>query len=137
MKFNKGKCQILQVERDNHEYIYRLGNERLESRPAKRDLCVLVHGKLNMSQQCPGSQKGQPCPGGIRHSITSWAWEGIVPLYSQVGQPHLEYFVQFWVPQYKTTELLESIQRRATKVTKGPKKPSKDGLVSSVWRKGG
>ncbi|KAJ7425501.1 hypothetical protein WISP_23178 [Willisornis vidua] len=50
MKFNKKKCWILQ-----------LVNEILGSSATERDLGVLVDGKWNMSQQCPGRQQ---CPGG-------------------------------------------------------------------------
>ncbi|TRZ23857.1 hypothetical protein HGM15179_003248 [Zosterops borbonicus] len=67
----------------------RLGNERLDSSAGERDLGILVCGQLNMSQQCPGSQEGQPCPGDIRHSITSQTREGIVPLCSGVASPRV------------------------------------------------
>ncbi|KAJ7415510.1 hypothetical protein BTVI_37861 [Pitangus sulphuratus] len=101
LKFNKGKYWILQLGWGHPGCLHRLGNEILESSAIERDLGVLVDSKLNMNQQCPGSQEGQLCPGGIWQSITSWSREGIVPLCSALVWPHLAYCVQFWAPQYK------------------------------------
>jgi len=40
--------------------------------------------------------------------------------YSELVRPLLEYCVSFWAPQYKSnTELLETMEERATKMTKG------------------
>ena len=55
--------------------------------------------------------------GSIKRNVTSRSREAILPLYSALKRPHLEYCIQFRGPQHqKDTELLKLVQGSATKM---------------------
>ncbi|GAB0179881.1 mitochondrial enolase superfamily member 1 [Grus japonensis] len=96
MKFNKRKCKVLHLGRNNPIHQGMLRATQMENCLAENDLGFLVDTKLNMSQQCAlAAKKANGILGYIRQSRLR---EMILLLYSALAKPHLEYCVQFWAP---------------------------------------
>ena len=119
----------------NPKHKHRLDGEWLESSPEEKDLGVLMHEKLHMSRQCaPAAQKATRVLGCIKSSVGSRAREGILPLDSALVRPHLESCVQPWSSQHKKDmDVLERVQRRATKMMIGLEYLSYEDRLRELW----
>jgi len=99
---------------------YSLGDDLLESSSSGRDVAVLGDYKLTMSQQCAlVAKKANGILGCIKKSVDSRSRK-VLPLYSALLRPQLQYCVQFRAPQFmKDEELLERVQRRSMRMIRG------------------
>ena len=110
MLFNFGKCKCLHTGPGNTGMNYEMGGTILSKTV-----------KEKASEQCRiAASKGNQVLGMIRRNIIYKEKSLIVPLYKAIVRPHLEYYIQAWSPYLrKYIDMLEKIQRRATKLFPG------------------
>ena len=86
MSFNKGKCRVLHLGRNNSMHRCRFYADLLGRNSAEKDLDVLIDNRLATS----------PCGilGYIKKSVASMSMEMILLFYSALWRLHLESYVQ-------------------------------------------
>ena len=116
MLFNFGKCKCLHTGHGNLDVNYKMGYIVLGTTEKENDLGVTISAEV--SEQCGiAVSKGNQILGLIRRNITYKDKKLIIPLYKAIVRPHLEYCIQAWRPyRKKDIDILERIQRRATKI---------------------
>jgi len=118
MKFKKNKCKVLHLRKQNPGVQHRLGSTWLGSSCVERDLEVLVHSKLNMSEQCAAAAKqANTLLGCINKRITSRDKEVIIPLYSECLSVHIWNTMFIFGP---------AMQKRCGQAGEGPEQGHKD-----------
>ena len=124
MLFNFGKCKCLHIGPGNTNMTYEMGGSILSTTVKEKDLGLIgvtMNANMKVSEQCRiATSKGNQVLGMIRRNISYKDKSLIVPLYTAIVRPHLEYCIQAWSPYLrKDIDMLEKIQRRATKLIPG------------------
>lgn len=121
MLFNIDKCKVLHFGYHNILSSYELGGQVLAVAEEEKDLGVLVSSDLKVASQCAkAASSANRMLGVISRSFCCKSIEITLRLYKALVRPHLDYCVQVWRPHYqKDIDLLEKVQRRATRMVEG------------------
>ena len=120
MLFSFGKCKCLHTG-PNTGMNYEMGGTILSKTVNEKELGVTMNANMKVSEQCRiAASMGNQVLGMILRNITYNEKSLIIPLYQEIVIPHLEYCIQAWNPYLrKDIDMLEKVQRRATKLIPG------------------
>ena len=117
MKFNADKCKFLHLGNQNPRYEYRMCDTCLEAVREEKDLCVIVDEKLKFdTHTVTQANKANRVLGLIRRNFDNLDEEMLALMYKSLVRPHLEHCHAVVYPQYVKQEMLEAVQRRATRL---------------------
>ena len=94
MQFNTSKCKVMHVGHRNERAIYNMDNHRLEEVEEEKDLGVLIHRTLSVSNNCAVAvKKANQMAGHIYRTVTHKSIQTVVPLYKALyGVPFSHLF---------------------------------------------
>ena len=128
MEFNVNKCKIMHLGKKNPKHTYTMGESNLAETTAERDLGVMIDNELEFDKHIKEIvNKANRMVGLIRIGFTYMDKEMFMNLYPVLVRPLLEYCVQVWSPhKQKHIDLLEGVQKRATKLVPGMREKTYD-----------
>jgi hypothetical protein len=128
LKFHPNKCKVLRLGRKPSTFAYTMTDNNgekitLEDTSMEKDLGVKIDNKLKFDEHIQSAAaKANQIVGLIRRSFTFIDVKTFPLLYRSLVRPHLEYGNVIWSPKYnKDIQLIENVQRRATKLVPGLK----------------
>ena len=121
LKFHPDKCHVLTIGKlcnIAHAHPYALENQVLEHVFSEKDLGVTFDSNLTFEEHIMNKiKKANSMVGMIRRSFSYLSPDLFRQLYSTFVRPHLEYAQVVWHPKLrKHSNLIEGVQRRATKI---------------------
>ena len=118
MLFNVDKCKVMHIGINNSKANYEMNGKYLEEVTEERDLGVIFQNDLKCNRQClKAVNTANKVLGMIKRSFSVRDKDVILQLYKSLVRPHLEYSIQAWRPHFqKDIDLIEGVQRRATKL---------------------
>ena len=134
MLFNLDKCTVMHLGSKNSQCEYKMGNNILKKSKQERDLGVIMDSSGKSTEQCiMAVKKANAVLGMIKRNILFKSKDVIVRLYKALVRPKLEYCIQAWCPYLKKDiDILERVQKRATKMIEGYNNLSYEDRLSNT-----
>jgi hypothetical protein len=121
LDFNIDKCKVMHMGPRNGCAKYDMNGKVLVEVSEEKDLGVVVSNDMKVAKQCAEAAKtGNKVLGMISRTFSCKSKNIIKRLYKSLVRPHLDYCIQAWRPHlYKDKEVLEKVQKRATRMVEG------------------
>ena len=125
LKFNKEKCKILHLGKNNPCYSYTIGEDNdkitLETTDLEKDLGIFIDPNLDFKKHIKTTVKKASYAGyKILKNFSYKTSNILVPLFKTLVRPILEYGNSVWNNKLKKyTTMIENVQRKFTKHIKG------------------
>lgn len=124
LKFHPDKCKTMTIGKTNlEERQYKLKDsyDYMDKSAAEKDVGVIVDDKLSFVKHIAEKvNKANSICGAIRRSFEYLDCNTFKQLFTALVRPHVEYANTVWSPyKKKDINMLENVQRRATKLVPG------------------
>lgn len=127
MRLNVNKCKVMHLGNSNLRFSYDMEDiisgtrEMIQVTDREKDQGVMICSSLDWGEQVrSAAAKANKVLGLLRNTFNSRDLVLWKKLYTSLVRPHLEYAAPVWNPhKEKHIELIEKVQRRATKIPVG------------------